>query len=766
MAKKKKQKKKTERNIVFTWIRRVLSVLFMLVVFSVIMVAIVYGSKLMQLRKDAITLLDEKGEDAFFGAETSVVYDCNGEVLLYLKGERNSSYLEYGQIPEIVVKTFVVSEDRSFYSHSGIDLKGIARALWVLIKNEGEVTQGGSTITQQLARNIYLSYEVSIERKIKEMFIAYELEQRYDKDTIMEYYINNIYFANGLYGIEAAARGYFNKSVDELAASELIFLCAIPNNPTLYNPLENFENTLYRRNLLVTQLYEQGVIDELTASELKNYQINLEPGVSLRNNYVDTFVKYCATIELMEHRGFKLRYTFNSDTDKDLYETLYQKAYNECNSLLFTGGYEIYTSIDLSVQGEMQKILDEKLSGNIAVDEEGIYAFQGSSVCIDNETGNVVAIVGGRTADGYAGYTLNRAYQSFRQPGSSIKPVMIYAPLFERGYTPDTIVIDEAFAGGPKNYPNSYSGPITVKTAVAQSKNTIAWRLFQALTPNVGLRYLTEMGFSKIVESDNTEAAALGGLTYGTSAKEMAAAYAALANDGVYRQPTCVTRIIDARGQEIVSNAVEEKSIYNENAARMTTDVLKEVLATGTGKKYQVDNAICAGKTGTTDNTYDKWFVGYSRYYTVSVWCGYDYPKNIESKYDSCAGEVWNDIMTYLHQNKEKRNFLTYAEPDEKVPDEAESTDEYADMETNTGEGSYDGGEESTGGSYEGGEESTGGSYEGGEESTGGSYEGGGDSTGGSYGGVGESTGGSYEGGEESTRGSYEAAVGEGSYNP
>ncbi len=695
----KSTKNKENKKSIGTYIRVALVTLFSLCLFCAIFVAIKYVSKVISLKNEAIAILDSKGEDIFYNSETSVVYDKNGEVMLYLKGEKDSYYIQSESIPYIVKETFIVSEDRNFEVHKGIDIRGILRATKALIENDGEITQGGSTITQQLARNVFLSFEVSVERKIKEMFIAMELEKRYDKDKILEFYINNIYFANGFYGIEAASKGYFGKSVNDLTISELVFLCAIPNNPTLYDPYTNMSNAIARRDLLLYELYEQNAIDMTLLSELMAEEIVLSPGETTKNNYVDTYIRYCATIELMENSGFILHYNFNSKEEEELYYKDYAEAYSYCNSLLFTGGYHIYTTIDLEKQDKIQSLVDTELSANTLKNDEGIYEFQASSVCIDNATGHVVAIIGGRTAEDFKGYTLNRAYQSHRQPGSAIKPILTYTPILAKGYSPDSIVVDEKVNGAPKNYPNTYSGAITLRRAVETSKNTIAWKLFNELTADKAFMYLKYMGFSKIVDTDYTDAAAIGGMTYGVSAKEMAAAYGAIANGGVYRQPTCILRIDDKYGEVFIGKTADEKKVYENNACLMMTDMLKGVLTSGTGRPYQVENAICAAKTGTTDNVYDKWMVGYSYYYTVSVWCGYDYPKTIEDEYGDAPGNLWRDIMTYLHEDKEKMDFPSYYDVQSPVN---EATTEYTEEASSDEETSFY--EEDTG-SFE--EEST-----------------------------------------------------------
>ena len=610
-----------------------------------------YGSMVMRYKNYAKELVADR--DSFKSSLTTLVYDSEGEQIINLCAEKDSYYLESDAIPYLVKRTFVISEDRKFYEHKGVDFKAITRAFVALVKNNGEVTQGGSTITQQLARNIFLSHEVSMERKVKEMFIATELENAYTKDEILEFYINNIYFGNGFYGIEAASMGYFNKTVTELTNSEMLFLCAIPNNPTKYDPLENMEHTINRRNLLAKQLYEQKEIDETLYNELISQDIIIYLAKDTKYDYVETFVRYCATRELMRARGFVFVYEFDSIEAEAAYDEAYNEEYSYCNGLLFTGGYRIYTSIDMEKQAQLQKTVNDYLANYIDVNEEGIYKFQGSSTCIDNITGLVVAIVGGREQE-HTGYSLNRAFQSYRQPGSTIKPILVYTPAFERGYTPDTTIIDEKFEGGPSNADKSYAGAMDIRTAVEKSKNTVAWKLFDKIGAYTAIPYLLRMDFKKIVPTDYVNAASIGGLTYGVSTYEMASAYSTLSNSGIYRNPTCIAKIVDNNGNVVVDNTgdkIASKRIYEENAADTMTNVLLGVLTKGTGKKYPVEGVTCAAKTGTTNNNYDSWFVGYSYYYTTAVWCGYDMPAPMDDGYDvTCPGLIWQSYMTYLHK--------------------------------------------------------------------------------------------------------------------
>lgn len=725
--KKRKSEKKVNKKSskVGKILRRILLVLLFAVLAVILFFGIKYGRMLYQFDKEAKRLVKEGGEMVFKANQTSTIYDCNGEVITELVGEHDSYYLEYSRIPYFVKEALITSEDRNFYSHSGIDLKAIARAFVVLIQHDGEITQGGSTITQQLARNVFLTHQVSMERKVKEMFIAREIEKKYSKEQILEFYINNIYFGNGYYGIEAASRGYFSKSVTELSLGEIAYICAIPNNPTLYDPFTNNEATTSRKNRILKQMYEQKDIDRELYEQALYTTIVLYPSENETNNYVETYVRHCATLALMQNAGFELEYYFNSEEEQEAYEERYSSFYHDISNKLYTGGYKIYTSIDMNKQVLLQQSLDKYLAEYTDVNEEGIYTFQGSATCIDNNTGKVVAIVGGRTQD-YNGYTLNRAYQSYRQPGSSIKPILEYIPAFERGYYPDTIVVDEPIESGPVNSPNVFEGEMNIRTAVEKSKNTIAWKLFDIIGTETCISYLKNMDFQKIVAADYVPAMSIGGMTYGVSTLEMSSAFAAIENDGVFRTPTCITMITDHEGNIIIDNVKYEtsksstikiKQVYQTNAARMMTDVLKGVLTKGTGRNYNISEAICAAKTGTTNGNKDVWFVGYSNYYTTAVWVGYDLPKVIDDNYGTtCSGNIWKEYMSNIHKDLEIKDFVPYIKADgtlsngETIPEETTEEQESKDVELytdNTDSGQPSDITESVGGSSQTGESET-----------------------------------------------------------
>ncbi len=668
-----------------------------------------YGKQLLAYQSKANTLVRRSTAETFKASQTSLVYAADGELISRLKGEKDVYYLEYGDIPKYAVQAMVCTEDRKFLEHDGVDLLANIRAAIVLIKNRGEIHQGGSTITQQLARTVFLSNEVTWERKITEIFVAMALERKYSKTQIMEFYLNNIYFANGYYGIQAAAVGYFGKGVGELSLSQIAFICAIPNNPTDYDPVTNFKYTMMRRDKVLEQMRDEGAIGEEEYREALEEKITLKQGKREIRDYAESYTYYCAIRALMAREGFVFRNSFLDDADKEKYDERYYEAYYRIQKTLFTGGYRIYTSIDLKKQEMLQRAVDEELTDFTEVNDGGVYKLQSSAACIDNRTGRVVAIVGGRSQESH-GYTLNRAYQSFRQPGSAIKPLIVYTPMFERGMYPDDIVVDERFEGGPRNSGNVYSGEIPVSYAIAVSKNTVAWKLFEELTPRVGLSYLLQMGFRRIVDTDYVPAVSLGGFTYGVSAVELASGYAALYNDGYYREPTCIVKITDAQGNVLVGSEQPPKKVYATNAARMMTACMQGVMESGTGRKLKVDGQITAGKTGTTNDQKDGWFAGFTAYYTTAVWVGCDMPKAMDDLMgNTYPGRIWQNYMNHLHEGLPAKEFVMYT--DTRLPEEEEG-----DEEENEGEEIKEGeGEEWEGNDGEGQIGSEGGGMEGNE---------------------------------------------------
>lgn len=653
-AKKKKNKKK---KMVKRVILGILAVLF-------IAGGIYAGPKafaILRMSRIAKAFVDSSTASTFKESKTTLVYDTNGNELCKIKSSKDMYYIGFSDIPLTLDNAFVVMEDRDFYNHDGIDYKAIVRAA-IVNQKSNEIAQGASTITQQLARNIFLTQEVTWQRKIEEIFIAWGLEKKYSKEQILEFYLNNIYFGNGYYGVEAAAKGYFNKSVSQLTLSEQAFIAAIPNNPSKYNPLTGFDKTLKRRDLILQQMYEADYISYVDYYMAKGENIVLnQPEQEKEDNSVVTYVRHCATESLMKSTGFSFRDNFSSKEDEESYDSLYDTYYTRCQQMLLSGGYTVYTSFDMDLQNKLQQAVDDNLAGYTEVSDDGIYKMQGAAVSIDNSTGNVVAIVGGRSQDLKAGYTLNRAYQSYRQSGSAIKPLSVYMPYLMRGKTADSIVVDEPIEGGPVNSDGGYWGEMTVRDAVKFSKNTIAWKIYQEITPRAGAAYLLNMDLKKVWYDKDYTAAALGGFTYGVTTEEMAGGYAAIANDGIYRKATCIQRIVGADGKIVINEADRGMRVYDSNASRMMTGILEAVVEPdGTGAAGAVGNAVIAGKTGTTNSNKDMWFCGYSAYYTTAVWIGFDYPKEIQGH--NSASYIFKQYMTQVHENLPRREISIYSD--------------------------------------------------------------------------------------------------------
>ena len=667
MAKKEKKQKKQKspvRRAIGVVIKIIIALLLTIVVVGGILLYMKYGKRIMAMESDAKKIVAQSSLETFRQNETSIIYDSNGTIISKLKGERDVYYIKYKDIPKKAVDAITSIEDKSFFKHKGYDLKAIIRAGVAYIKNRGVITQGGSTITQQLARNIFLSFEESWERKAREIFIAMELEKKYSKNEIMEFYLNNVYFANGYYGIQSASLGYFGKGVNSLSLSQLTFLLSIPNSPTRYNPYDNIEGTLGRRDRILDQMVKDGKISDMEAAVAKNEEIKVKEPKAEKSSYMLTFALDRAVKSLMKAEGFRFKYSFSSAEDKEAYNENYSEVYSSCQSKLYSGGYRIYTSLDPKKQKLLQETVNKGLSVSTEKSKEGIYSLQGSAVTIDNGSGRVVAVVGGRSQK-LKGRTLNRAYQSFRQPGSTIKPLIVYTPAFEQGYTPVSIVKDEKIEGGPVNADGVFSGSMTILDALAKSKNTVAWRLFTEISPIVGINKLIEMGFSSIEETDYYPAASLGGFTKGVSALEMASAYATIENAGEYREPTCIMKMTDSEGNDIVTDGFYQngttKFVYDENAVKMITTCMEAVMTKGTGIAGRLASMPCAGKTGTTNDSKDLWFVGFTKYYTTSVWVGYDIPRSLNGLASSATPlSIWKNYMESLHQGLESKPLNDY----------------------------------------------------------------------------------------------------------
>lgn len=650
-----KRKKRTKKDHSFYILQGLILLAFLLV--AVLFVKSDYAKGIFSLRKEAIEMVQNSTIEDLQGQRVSTIYDAEGEVITELKNERNIRYLTFEEIPEEVKDAFISIEDKRFYQHHGVDFFALTRAVTKLV-NKNAITQGGSTITQQLARNVFLTHEVSWQRKVKEMFIAWELEKLYSKEEILEFYVNNIFYANNCYGIEAASQKYFGKTISECSLSEIAFLCAIPNSPSRMDPLKHKETTLERRDVILEAMYDNDKISKAEYDAALKEEITVEShSVTYEQSWVRSYAIHCVVEEMMAADGFEFQYDFPEVTDKEDYEDLYDETFAAYREKLFTSGYQIYTTIEPEQQELLQKAIDEKLEEYNTKNTNGSYALQCSAVCIDNETGKVTAIVGGRSQEDIS-YDYNRAYLSSRPPGSAIKPLLVYTPLLERGYTADSIVEDKKDPDGPKNANGQYSGSMTLRRAVEVSKNTVAWDKFQEIGAETAMQYLLNMEFSDIMPQDYTGSSALGGFTRGTSALEMTAAYAALENHGAYRTPTCILRVEDSYGNVVFEPQAESSQVYESSAADAMTDILEGVMKNGTAAGMGLDAMPSAGKTGTTNENKDGWFVGYTPYYTTGIWVGYDTPRWLKGLSGSAyPAQIWNTYMEEIHTGLTVKEF-------------------------------------------------------------------------------------------------------------
>lgn len=591
----------------------------------------------------------------------TTIYDKNKKVINKLIA-KDYFYVSKNDIPENISNAFISIEDRDFKKHKGVSIKGTSRALLVAIKNKGKATQGGSTITQQLVKNVFLSNARNIPRKIEEVILALDVEHKYSKDKIMEFYLNNIYFGNGAFGIETASKKYFSKPAKKLDLSETAFLAAIPNSPIYYDPINHKDNTLKRRDLILKAMLDEKYISELAYNKAvaEDIKLNISKPQPIKDDYLTSTAIDSAAKEMMSTDGFDFKYEFKSDNEKKEYQKKYKETYSDYDKKLRGGGYNLYTSLDINKQKMLQDSISNGLNDFQDKDvANNKFKMQGAGVCIDNKTGYIVAAVGGRSSDD----EFNRAFLAYRQPGSAIKPVLAYTPAFDNRYHPLSHIVDQYIPNGPKNAENSYFGSVSLRYAVEMSLNTIPYFILNRLTPEKCLPYLSKMQFSGIYREDYNAIAAIGGFTKGVSPEEMAGAYSTLEHNGGFAKNTCIKKIVSQSGDTIVENkdTLAREKVYAPESAYMMTDILKGVLtkdyATGHGLSL-ANGQIAAAKTGTTEDSKDGWFCGYTKYYTTAIWCGCDNPEAMQALYGATyPGHIWKDYMDKIHTNLKPMDF-------------------------------------------------------------------------------------------------------------
>lgn len=594
----------------------------------------------------------------FSDKKETIIYDKDDNILAELS-VHEYEYLPFDSIPDYVKHATIAVEDERFLEHEGVDYKSLARAGYQLVKNKGKITQGGSTITQQLIKTTMLTHEQTFSRKFEEIFIAIELEKQIPKQKILEYYLNNIYYGHGAYGIESASRYYFSKPSSELTIAESAFLMALPNNPSLFDPFVRKDNTIKRQTRILKKMYEQEYItkQEFTDATLQPIEMKVTERIIKPETYLVSYAISDATKQLMKANGFVMQNKFESDEEMKEYQASYSETFKKYNEDIRNGGYIIHTSLDQKMQDTAQGIVNSTMKYAKAKNSEtGLYKRQASSVILDNDTGLVQAIIGGRTQED-VNNTFNRGFLAFRQPGSTIKPILAYTQAFETKYYPSSIVIDSKDAKGPSNVNHQYIGKTTIQNAVNRSYNTIPYKLIQEFGVKESLNYLKEMNFSKIVKEDEVPVVSIGGMTYGVSPLELASAYSTLARNGEFLDPTSIITISRTSKTLIYEYKKTPKQVYDAGASYIMTQVLTETAKNKSRKGLSgvLDGYITASKTGTTNDTKDIWYAGYSPYYTMVVWVGEDTPKHMpnNSSYDDPL-VIWSKTMTKIHEGKPK----------------------------------------------------------------------------------------------------------------
>ena len=578
----------------------------------------------------------------------SQFYDINGNVIYTTLSEERRVPVSIDKIPKHVQQAFIAIEDNRFYEHSGIDYRGTARALVSTLS--GREVQGGSTITQQLAKNAFLTQERSIIRKIKEAFIAKELEHKYTKDEILTMYLNQIYFGQGAYGIESASLYYFGKHVQNLDIAEAATLAAIPKSPNYYNPFENPKESKNRQELVIDQMVKYGFISADSAAKAKAKKMVYSTSHKQQNN----------------PRGY-------------FFDMISQKVIAEVGAdALYKGGLKIYTTLDMDMQLAAEKAM--RHLPNYYTDSKKLTQPQMALAAVDPKTGYVKAMIGGRGQDKF-----NRATLAVRQPGSAFKP-FVYLTAMQNGFTPASIIEDkeEEFAKGwkPQNSDMQWHGKVSLRTALKRSLNVPTIKLAREVGVDKIVANVEKMGITTLVDSgadsDVNLAMALGGLSKGVNPLEMASAYGVLATNGLYNKPIALLKIVDRDGKVLYQAKPQSKRVVDAASAYLTTNMLEDVLVSGTGGGMGIGRPA-AGKTGTTDTYIDAWFVGYTPDLSTAVWVGDDNNKPMQRMYGSGAPlSIWHEFMINALASTPRTGF---SNPGVAVPAEPEIKQEEEDKD-------------------------------------------------------------------------------------
>ena len=613
--------------------------------------------------------LDLSLEDYQLSESSTIWYQDtagNWQEAVTIAGAQKRIYIEYEDIPKDLEHALIAIEDKRFYDHKGVDWYRTAGA-FVEMFARMQTNFGGSTITQQLIKNLTGKDQVTVQRKLTEIFGAMELEKKYDKQEILEWYLNAVYFGEGCYGVQAAAHTYFGKDVQDLSLAECASIVGITNMPTYYDPFYNEENNKKRQETILREMYEQGYIDyeryKDAVAEKLVFNLTSENTDSVQQiyTYYEEVVINDVIRDLMAKKGLN---------------------YKSASYLLYNGGYQIYSCMDARIQA----IVDARYSDPNQMPKGGRsqQQFQSAIVIMNPYDGRILALCGG-VGEKTINWGLNRAVPevdggvdyggAVRSPGSSIKPLASYGPAVNEGLiTPDTMVNDSPniVLSGTSWYPLNGSrenyGVVTIYQALKWSLNTVAAQIVDKLPngPKTSYDYLTQrLGFISLVPDDASYAPmSLGQLTYGCSVREMAQAYCALVNDGIFTYSRTYSMVTDSRGNIVLDNVSQTIQAFSPNTAYVLTYMLKNAVNEGTGSEAKLNNVPVAGKTGTSGESKDRWFAGVTPYYVAVVWTGFDTPEVISSN-GNPAARVWQWVMSKVHQGLAWSDFTyPYLGPD------------------------------------------------------------------------------------------------------
>ncbi|QGP76457.1 PBP1A family penicillin-binding protein [Tetragenococcus halophilus] len=562
--------------------------------------------------------------------EETVIYDKQENEAGSVSSQKGT-YIGVEDMSPYVVDAVVSTEDRNFYQHRGFDIKGIARAGLRMVIRRNASGGGGSTITQQLAKNAYLSLDQTFNRKAKELFLAIEIEKNYSKDEIMSMYLNNSYFGNGVWGVQDAARKYFGVDAADLTLGESATIAGMLKGPSLYNPIDHPENAINRRDTILQVMVDNNKISKEEAQQ--------EEQVAISDLVNDTYQQ--------EDEGYQYPYYFDAVIEEA------EEKYDIKADDLMNRGYKIYTDLDTNFQNGMQEVYDN--GNNFPADAEDGTMVQSASVAVDPNTGGIQAMVGRRGEHTFRGF--NFATDMKRSPGSTIKPLSVYTPALEAGYMPDSTLKDEPQDYyDAKNFNGEHEGDVPMYEAVARSLNLPAVWMLHELGINKGYNKTKEFGL-ELTDSDKYYGLALGGLEYGTSPIQMAGAYGSFANGGTLYTPHLITKIVDANGAVIVDNTKPkgEKIISKETSNEMTS-MLLGTFSNGTASSANPYGYTVAGKTGTTETDYDpdqnkdQWIVGYTPDTVISTWLGFE-ETDEEHNFSGTSGDVVGQIFKAQAEN-------------------------------------------------------------------------------------------------------------------